>query len=193
MSKQQYEDTSWIAVKGDATKQEMSVLFDAIAHNKREEAKKMVEVKPSLLFASAQDPYYEEKKYWDGAEISTLPLYTPAEYAKECRLPSMEEYFKNLEKEHSCQKKHDGLQAEQRYTLSVDREKGIYNGKILSISEDGSIITQQMGKGIIELDHKAEDFQKEKLSGLRSGQNVTVCYKNGRGYIRVREEAELER
>lgn len=78
-------------------------------------------------------------------------------------------------------------------TFVVDREKGVYSGKILSISEDGSTITQQIGKGIVELDHKAEDFPKEKLAGLRPGQRVTICYHNGRANFRVREENELGR
>lgn len=50
-----------------------------------------------------------------------------------------------------------------------------------------------MGKGIVELDHKAEDFPKEKLIGLHKGQTVTICYRGGRGNIRVREEIELDR
>lgn len=191
--KHELEDLMWITVEGGASKEEMASLFDAIAHKQWDCAKKMVAEKPALLFAKAQDPYYTEKKYWDGAEESTLPLYTPAEYAHECRFTTLEEYFKEREKEHESLKKHVGLDTSQRFTLSVDREKGIYTGKILAISEDGSTITQQMGKGIVELDHRAENFPKEKLAGLRPGQTVTICYRSGRGNIRVREEAELER
>ena len=105
----------------------------------------------------------------------------------------MEEYFKELEKEHEGLKNQDGLGANQRFTLAVDRDNGIYTGKILAISADGAMITQQMGKGIVELDHKAEDFPKEKLAGLRPGQRVTICYHNGRANFRVREENELGR
>ena len=57
---------------------------------------------------------------------------------------------------------HVGLDASQRFTLSVDREKGIYAGKILAISEDGATITQQMGKGIVELDHRTENLPEGK-------------------------------
>ena len=191
--KQELEDLMGIAVEGDASKEDMASLFDAIAHKQWDCAKKMVAEKPALLFAKAQDPFFTEKKYWEGAEESTLPLYTPAEYAQECRFPTLEEYFKELEKEHEGLKKHVGLDSSQRFTLSIDREKGIYTGKILAISEDGSTITQQMGKGIVELDHRTENFPKEKLAGLRPGQTVTICYRSGRGNIRVREEAELER
>ena len=190
---QKAKDLTWIAVEGNASKEEMASLFDAIAHTQWDCAKKMVAEKPALLFAKAQDPFYTEKKYLDGAEDSTLPLYTPAEYARECRFHTLEEYFKELEKEHEGLKKHVGLDASQRFTLSVDREKGIYTGKILAISEDCATITQQMGKGIVELDHRTENFPKEKLAGLRPGQTVTICYRSGRGNIRVREEAELER
>lgn len=191
--KNELEDVTWITVEGDASKEDMASLFDAIAHKQWDCAKKIVAEKPALLFAKAQDPFFTEKKYWEGAEESTLPLYTPAEYAQECRFPTLEEYFKELEKEHEGLKKHVGLDAGQRFTRSVDREKGIYTGKILAISEDGTTITQQMGKGIDELDHRTENFPKEKLAGLRPGQTVTICYRSGRGNIRVREEAELER
>ena len=89
--------------------------------------------------------------------------YTPAEYARECRFHTLEEYFKELEKEHEGLKKHVGLDASQRFTLSVDREKGIYAGKILAISEDGATITQQMGKGIVELDHRTSIWRIDHL------------------------------
>ena len=100
--KNELEDVTWITVEGDASKEDMASLFDAIAHKQWDCAKKMVAEKPALLFAKAQDPFYTEKKYLDGTEDSTLPLYTPAEYARECRFHTLEEYFKELEKEHEA-------------------------------------------------------------------------------------------
>ena len=144
-----YEDeVTWIAVEGKASKKEMAALFDAIAHDKLDDAKAMVMDNPALLNSRSQDPYYNEKKYWEGVDESVLPLYTPAEYADECRLPSLAEFFRQQEREY-LKNKEESLMAEQErktVTLAAGDEiihKGYKYGKVLIGKISGRVYREE--------------------------------------------------